>query len=172
MAHLLRTLVPAACVCLCAATAAGASPGTRTFEQTYPIASHLCSEVQAGQLPKGLQASSAQLAQACSTLQSSFGQAQSTVVAADNQLSAALQADRAHVQSVCQQARQAHARGVCQQARQAFIAQARALRAQMKAANQQYYTAVEAARKTFWSTVHSLRGGRHVPGDAPIKPKA
>jgi hypothetical protein len=172
MSHLLRALVVTGCLGLCAATTAVASPGSRTFPQTYPIASHLCSEVSSGQLPKGLQASSAQLAQACSTLQSAFGQAQSTVMAADSQLSAALQADRAHVQSVCRQARQAPARGVCQQAHQAFIAQAQALHAQMKSANQQYYAAVEAARKTFWSTVHSLRGGRHIVGDAPIKPPA
>jgi hypothetical protein len=43
--------------------------------------------------------------------------------------------------------------------------------AQLKAANKQFFTAVEAARKAFWSTVHSLRGGKRIKPDAPIKPK-
>jgi uncharacterized protein YqfA (UPF0365 family) len=128
--------------------------------------------MQSGQLPKGLQAASVQLGQACTTLQNSFNQAQAAVVATDNQLTSQLQSDRAQAQSTCQQARKSHNRAACLQARQTFRSQAQALRAQLRAANKQYFVAVEAARKAFWSTVHSLRGGKHIAGDVPIKPQS
>jgi hypothetical protein len=159
-----------ACVALAVPGAAAAKPGDRSFQSTYPVASKLCAQVQQGQGPKGLQGSAQQVLQACSTLQASFTQAQSAVVAANAQYTAQLQADRSQAQQACQQARKAHNRAACQQALQTFRSQTQALRAQLKAANKQFYSAAEAARKTFWSTIRSLLHGHgHIKPDAPIK---
>lgn len=66
------------------ALAAGVDPGTRTFDQTFPVASKLCADASANPPlagHPGLQPDAAQVVAACGTLQASFNQDQANYVA-------------------------------------------------------------------------------------------
>jgi hypothetical protein len=169
--HRLRLPI-AACACFALALPAGASarPGSRSFAATFPVASGLCAKVANGHTPPRLAASTAQVAAACATLKSSFTTAQNnyttTVAPILQQANAAIVALRA----TCKAARAAHDPAACKAARASTRAQLTLLRAQVHAAAVAYHAAVDAARKTFWTTVRALRGASTLTPDKTVGP--
>lgn len=170
MRRVISYLILCACVALVTPTAAGAKPGFKSFDRTFPIASKLCARVERGQVPKRLRGSAPQVINACAVLQSAFSDAQTKVRATDSQLQAQLAADRAQLRNACHQAKLTHDRGSCKEARKTFRAERKALLVQERAANRNYFVVIENARKAFWSTVRSLRGGAGIKPDSPVKP--
>ncbi len=140
-------------------TIASARPGHRGFDRTYPHASRLCMKVANGHVPHRLAASSAQVSTACATLRTSFTNAQNafttTVAPLRQQAVDAVKALR----ETCRQAHATNNDAACRQARQDTRAKLKGLRAQVRDAAKAYHTAVDAARKTFWTTIKTLRGG-------------
>src|SRR3954469_9687415 len=162
------TLLAVAVAALVAAPAAGARPGTRGFERTYPHASRLCTKVANGHAPKRLAPSSAQVATACATLKSSFTSAQNTytttVAPLKQQATDTVKSARATIRT----ARAAHDRATVQSTRANTRATLKSLRAQVRAAAQAYHVSVDAARKTFWTMIRALRGGTSVTPDSKV----
>jgi hypothetical protein len=137
--------------------------GARTFEQTFPVASRLCARAAAGRLPRRLQASAAQVTQACTTLHSAFDQAQTDLQTALAPLQTQVQAARAQLQQECQSGD----RAACRQAMEGLRTTMQGLRDQLKAALTANRTANETARKQFWATIKSLRGAQGFRPDGP-----
>jgi hypothetical protein len=158
-----RIAVAAILATLGIAGVASAKAGDRTFEQTYPVASGLCAKAVAGTLPKRLEPQAAQVTTACNTLQSAFGPLQTTVKNAEAQYAAGLAAVKASIQSACVTKGPA-----CRTARIQGRAQKRNLRVLRHLAVRTYYVNIEANRRTFWATIHALRGGRSIKADPSI----
>ena len=148
---------------LVASSSALARAGDRTVDETYPVATALCAKAVAGTLPKRLEPQAAQVTAACNTLQGAFGPLQTAVLSAQTQFTAGLAAVKASIQSACATKGKA-----CRTARIQGRAQRRNLRALHKLAVKTYYVNVEANRRTFWATIHALRGGRSIKPDKPI----
>jgi hypothetical protein len=161
-----RTVVAMMLATLALAGVASAKAGDRTFAQTYPVASGLCAKAVAGTLPKRLAPQAAQVTAACNTLQSAFGPLQTAVLSAQAQFTAGLAAVKASIQSACATKGQA-----CHTARIQGRAQRRNLRALHRLAVKTYYVNIEANRRTFWATIHALRGGHSIKPDKPIAPQ-
>jgi hypothetical protein len=168
MNRLRPSLALCACALLALPAAAGARPGHRSFNATFPVASSLCAKVAAGHAPQRLAGSVAQVTAACSALNASFTKAQAdyatTVTPLTQQASAAVAARRAACHTT------PHDAAACKAARVQARAQLRSLRAQIRSAGRAYHATVEAARKTFWSTIHALRGGATLPADRTVGP--
>jgi hypothetical protein len=170
MTRLRLLMVLGACALLAVPAVADARPGKRGFNATYPHASRLCAKVAAGKAPKRLAGSTDQVSEACATLKTSFTTAQNDYNTATGPLKQqgvdALKALRA----TCQQARTDGTPGVCKTARQETRAKLKSLKGQIKEAAKAYHTAVQAARKTFWATIKSLRGGSSIEPDKTTPP--
>jgi hypothetical protein len=167
MSRITRILVAAVfCVALAVPAIGQAKPLHRGFNQTFPVASRLCNHAANGKLPKVLQSSSTQVLAACSTLRTSFTDAQNTwsttVGPLKTQAFAALQTAR----QTCRQAHQAHTPGVCKAAIKTARQTIHGLVQQVRTANQAYHASVDAARQAFWATIHGLKGGATQPTDA------
>lgn len=147
---------------------ASAKAGDRSFEQTYPYASALCTKANNGTLPPRLRASSAQVKNACATLRGGFLPLRANVQAANIALTTGVANDRAAIKAACVKGAD---RATCRQTRRQERLAIQSLRAQHRAAVRLYYTSVEANRRTFWSTIRSLRGGSTVTPDRPIAPQ-
>jgi hypothetical protein len=169
MSRLTRlTVVAVFCVALMVPAISGAKPGHRGFGQTFPIASRLCNHTTNGHPPKVLAGSVADVLAACTTLHTSFTNAQNayvtTVGPLQNQAVAALQALR----QTCRTAHQNHTPGVCRAARKSTRATIHGLRQQVNVAGQTYHASVDAARKAFWMTIHALKNAASVPADPTV----
>jgi exonuclease VII large subunit len=166
----IRTLIAGvtACAALAAPTAASAQKPLPNFHRTFPVASGLCAHAAAGKLPKRLQASAAQVTQACNTLQAAFTQAQSDLQAAITPLEQQLTGAVSQARTACQQARQTHDRAACKQALADARTTVAGLKGQLKTAFAAYRDAVNNARKAFWSSIKSLRGGASIKPDGPV----
>jgi hypothetical protein len=166
-------LVLAVLAILALPASALAKPHPRGFNQTFPVASHLCMKVANGHAPKKLRASSGQVTAACGALRTSYTDAVNTFGSTVTPLrQQAVQAVKA-LRATCRQARQNHDRAACRTARQQTRTTIRGLRQQVRTAGKDYRTTVQAARKTFWSTIHALRGGSAIKpdsGDTPAPP--
>jgi hypothetical protein len=164
------TLLAVAAAALVAAPAASANPGTRGFQRTYPHASRLCAKVASGHAPKRLAASTTQVADACAQLKSSFTAAQNayttTVAPLKQQAADTVQTARATIQ----QARAANDHATARATRRSARATLQALRKQVRDAARAYHVSVDAARKSFWNTVRTLRGGTSVTPDRTVGP--
>jgi len=139
-----------------AASAGAATPGTLTFDQTYPVASQLCAKATAGTLPKRLQASESQVVTACNTLQNAFGPLQTTVTQAEQTFQSAIAAEQTKVAAVCPPAN-VSGRPACHSARVAARLADATTRLTLREAVQTYRDSVESNRQAFWSTIASLR---------------
>lgn len=170
MTRLRLLLVLSACALLALPAIADAKFGNRGFNRTYPHASRLCAKVASGHTPKRLAGSTDKVSEACATLKTSFTNAQNDYNTATGPLKQqgidALKALR----TTCQQARADRTPGVCKTARQETRAKLKSLAGQIKEAAAAYHTAVQAARKTFWSTIKSLRGGSTITPDKTTPP--
>ena len=155
-----------AALALPALASAGIRAGERTFAQTFPVASHLCTEVAAGKR-KHLQPVAASVLADCATLQTNFTAAQSTVVTARTTLKAQIVADAHAIALACPKPKDGAP--VCVSTRHTQNAAIGVLRAQKLAAVHTYYKTVEADRKAFWAAIKVLRPARHLVPEKPIK---
>ena len=162
-------LIGSACLLVVALPAvASARPVKRDFPTTFPHAAVLCAKADAGTLPKGLTASSAQVKAACATLTASFTAAQSTFTTAITPLRAQAKAAVTAAHTACVQARATKDPAACRTARQQARATLRNLATQAKGVTAAYHASVQSARKTFWASIHSLRGGASITPDATV----
>jgi hypothetical protein len=163
---LTRAGVAATLATLAVSGVASAKAGDKTFEQTYPRASQLCTNVAQGQGPKRLRPHAAQVAAACAKLRATFDPASAQVKQAQSDFAAGVASARARIQAAC--APLVKDRATCRQTRRAERGVIASLRRQHKAAVRAYRTTIEAGRRTFWSTIRLLAGGRAAPEDGPI----
>jgi hypothetical protein len=145
---------------------AGAKAGERTFQQTYPVASKLCTNLAAGGGPKRLRPYATQVGADCTTLKSGFEAAQNAVLAAQTAFTNALAADRAAIAAACTPP--VGNRPLCRRTRRSERLAIGALRGEHRAAVRLYYRTIEANRRAFWAAVNALPGGASLPKDAPI----
>jgi hypothetical protein len=157
-----------------AAPAASAHVRPHSYWRTYPVASALCVRVESGHAPKRLAADTTQITAACNTLGNSYNQAVTTYETAIAPIAGQVKSTLASVRAARQTARQTGD----WTAYQAAVTQAKTtlkgLRAQVRTDRQAYVTSIRAARQTFWSTIHALRGAGSLPGDTgtPTPPAA
>jgi hypothetical protein len=146
--------------------AANAKAGDRSYQQTYPLASRLCTEVAAGQR-KRLQRVAPQVAAECALLQSGFTAAQTTVLTARATITSAIAADRAVIVAACPPPNVG--KPACEGTRHTESVAIGVLRHQKIAAVHHYYRTIEANRVAFWHAIHALRGASRLRPDAAIK---
>ncbi len=160
-----RAGLASALVLLALPGAASAAPGSRTFAQTYPVASHLCSEAT---LPHSLQGEQAQVASDCTTLQNSYNAAVTAGQAAEASFAAAVQSARSAAQAACTPTPTTPAgHQACRLARNKARHEVAVQRTGLKLALRQFHLSIEQARVTFWTAIHNLRGGAGIPADGP-----
>lgn len=164
-----RTLGVAVATALVLPGVVSAKAGDRSFAQTYPYASALCAKVAAGNTPPKLEASAAQVSQACMKLQSAFGSLQTAALAANAQLQSGIKNERSTMRQACMPGA---VRTQCRAARRNGRLMIASLRRQHRAAVRLYYTSIEANRRTFWATIRALRGGKSITPDQPIAPQS
>jgi hypothetical protein len=166
--RILGALAASSALALSAPGVAGAAPpGSLTFEQTFPLASRLCAKVAAGTENKHLKANAAAATADCTTLQSTFTTAHSTVLATRAAILPTLAADRAALKAACPTPKDVKA--ICRKAHKADDAAIVSLLHQLRAARHSYYRSIESARKQFWAEIKSLRGEKHIKADKPIQ---
>ena len=142
---------------------ASAAPGGRSFAQTYPVASHLCDEAT---LPKALQGDQSQVAGDCATLQNAYNAAVTAGQAAEASFAAAVQSARGAAQAACTPTpTTAAGRMACRQARTKSRHEVALRRTGLRLALKQFHLSLQQARLTFWTAIHTLRGGSSIPAD-------
>ncbi|HEX3510770.1 MAG TPA: hypothetical protein VHT27_06690 [Solirubrobacteraceae bacterium] len=147
--------------------AAGAiKAGDATFQQTFPLASSLCAKLAAGTENKHLAKFVPQVTEDCTTLQSAFTNAQTSVLAARTAIQPTLIADRAALHAACPTPRDAAL--ACRNARHVNRITTHSLALQLHAAAHAYFATIEGARKVFWTAIKSLPGEHHATADKPI----
>lgn len=160
-----RAGIASALILLALPGVASAAPGSRSFQQTYPVASQLCSEAT---LPKSLQGEQSQVSSDCATLQSSYSAAVAAGQSAEASFAAAVQAARSAAQAACTPAPTTVAGQLaCTRARLKAAREVAAQRVGLRLALRQFHLSIEQARVTFWTAIHQLRGGASTPGDTP-----
>ena len=142
-----------------------ATASARTQQQTYPVATRLCARADAGKLPKRLAASSDQVKAACAALTTAYTAAQSDFTTATASLTQQTKDAIATARTTCKAAIAAHDRTACQAAVATERQTLSGLRDQRRTATQAYRTALGAARKAFWTTIHGLPGGAGLTAD-------
>jgi hypothetical protein len=166
--RVLAGLGAAIVITLMSAASAMALPGTRTFATTYPFASALCVKAEAGSLAKRLETSRDQVLSACRTLEQPFTGLEATVTSAEAQYSQTVANEAALVLAACPQPVTQAERPACRTARSnRRTADMSALLARHNAVVT-FVSSIEANRVTFWTTIHSLRGGAGLTADPPI----
>jgi hypothetical protein len=138
--------------------------GERTYEQTYPLASRLCTEVAAGKR-KHLKPFAATILADCTALQSGFTAAQSAVVTTRATLKAQIAADRTSLAAACPKPAKTTA---CRTNRFKTGVAINVVRHQLIAAVHHYYRTIEANRRAFWAAIRALPGESHVHADPPV----
>ncbi len=142
-----------------------ATPGSRSFQQTYPVASALCAKTT---LPPKLQSQQGAVASDCTALQSAYDAAVTAGQTAEANFAAAVQAARGAAQSACNPTPTTPAgHAACRQARAKARSEVLSQRTGLKLALRQFHLSIEQARVTFWTAIHQLRGGSSIPGDSP-----
>jgi hypothetical protein len=157
--------VTATAALLAIPSAASARAGDRTFPETYPVASKLCTEVATGKR-KRLQRFAPRVLADCALLQTGFAAAQSEVLAARATLGSAIAVDRAAIVAACPAPLVGHPS--CERVRDSEHHVIVALRRQLVNAARRYFAVVEAHRLVFWRAIHAIPGERHLAADLPI----
>jgi hypothetical protein len=164
--RLLGVLAVAATAALLAIpSAASARAGDRTFQETYPVASKLCTEVAAGKR-KRLHRFATRVQADCAALQSAFTADQTDVLAARATLGGAVAADRAAIVAACPAAMVGHP--PCENTRTSENRAIGALRRELVDAALRYFRVAETHRLIFWREIHAIPGERRLPADLPI----
>ena len=158
------------CALLVLPAVAGAHPGQRGFNRTFPVASGLCAKVANGHTPKRLQGSTDKVATSCALLKTNFTDAQNAyttgVAPLKQQATDAITALRA----TCRQAHADHNPAACKTARQSTRATIQGLRTQVQGLAKTYHASIETARKTFWDAIRALKGGSSATPDTTTPP--
>jgi hypothetical protein len=171
MSRLSRLIVVAVfCVALMVPAISAAKPGHRSFGNTFPIASRLCNHTTAGHPPKVLAGSVTEVLAACTTLHTSFTDAQNAYTTTVGPLQTQAVAALKTLRQTCRAAHQAHTPKVCRAARKTTRATIKGLRGQVTAAGATYHASVDAARKAFWATIHGLKNAASLPADTTAGP--
>ena len=132
---------------------AAAKPGDRDFQHTFPVASRLCQRVADGNTPRRLAGSEDQITAACGTLQSAYDTAVAAAPGRDA-LEQAITDAKAAAQAACQ----GEDRSGCRSALQAARASVQSARQSYRESARGYHTAIQEARKAFWTSVKGLIG--------------
>jgi hypothetical protein len=164
------TIAAVFCVALMVPALAAAKPGQLGFNRTFPIASRLCQRTTNGNPPPKLKGSVPAVVTACTTLRTSFTNAQNAYFTTVGPIQTQARELLKSLHKTCRQARANQVPGVCKAARQSTRAQVQALRAQVAAAAVTYHATVQAARQTFWATIHALKGGAEIAPDPTVGP--
>jgi len=139
-------------------TAASARTGDKTFQQTYPVASIVCTRFATGkERPRQVQFAPT-VAAACSLLETEFTGAQTTVLNARNTLQPQIASAEAQVNAACPTPAQRAQLIACRTTHKAEDAQIRSLVAQWHAAAHQFQSSLQTARTKFWDTIHTVPG--------------
>jgi hypothetical protein len=157
--------VTATAALLAIPSAASARAGDRTFQETYPVASKLCTDVAAGKRPR-LHRFAARVQADCAALQAGFTVAQSDVLAARTTLGTAIAADRAAITVACPAPLVGHP--ACERVRNSEDPAIAVLHRQLVNAARRYFRVVEAHRLAFWRDIHAIPGERNLKADLPI----
>jgi hypothetical protein len=136
--------------------AAYARAGDLSFQQTYPKASTLCADIAAGKGHPKLAPSAPQVLTDCALLQNEFNVATADVLATRASLDAVRTSLRTAALTTC--AHREHSRA-CHRARRRQHRFAHVLLRERIGAAHLYFTRVELARRTFWTSIRMLRGG-------------
>jgi hypothetical protein len=144
---------------------ASATPGHRPYAKTFPHASHLCKVVAAGHAPKKLKGQEAKVLQSCSTLQSSYDSAAGTALNAQATFKSQRATALAQAKATCQAP--ATTKPMCLAAKKSARQTIKSDRMTLTSAYKTYHSSIEAARKAFWGSIKTLRGGSSVTPDAP-----
>jgi hypothetical protein len=157
-----------------AAPVASAHAHPHGYGRTYPVASALCFRVAAGNAPKRLTADTVQITAACNTLSGSYNQALTTYQAAVTPIAGQVTSTLTTVRAARQTARQTQNWTAYETAVEQAHATLKGLRAQERAAQRTYITAIRTGRHTFWTTIHGLPGARSLSTDTgtPTAPTA
>jgi hypothetical protein len=141
--------------------------GTRTFQQTYPIASRLCASVAAGTERKRLQPVATQILADCTELEKGFAAAETAVLATRATIAAQIAADHAAIHAACPAP--LVGKPACENVRHSNKVAIKALVLQRLAAVHAFYKTLETNRRTFWHAIHLLRPAAHIHADTKIK---
>jgi hypothetical protein len=144
---------------------AAAKAGDRTFQQTFPVASRLCTEVAAGKRPH-VKSIAPSILEDCATLEANFKTAQTAVLTARATIGAQIASDKALVTAACPPPQVG--KPACESVRKTQRAAIKTLRNQQIAAVHTYYKTIETDRRAFWHDIRKLRGLAHIKGDARI----
>lgn len=161
------TVLGATCALLILPSLANARPVGRTFAKTYPVASKLCAKADADTLGEKLADSRTEVLAACATLKASFAASQTAYKTATDPLPARAKAALVAAKAACGETgdETGEPTTACREARAAARKELRAVRTELRVATKTYITAIQAGRKTFWTTIKSLGGGDAVPTD-------
>lgn len=168
MSRLRYGFAACACALLILPAAASARPGARSFNQTFPIASRLCTNIAAGHGPAKLRQDASQIAGLCGSLKTSYLNAQSTYFSTVTPL----KAQATGLVTAVRQACATRPSAICKSTRKTDRPILKGLRAQVRAAGATYRATIETARKAFWSQIHTLRGAATLKPDTgtPVAP--
>jgi hypothetical protein len=145
---------------------AGAHAGQKSFAQTYPRASQLCTEVAQGGGPKHLRKAAPRVLVDCAALQSGFNTARAVILAGQASIRVAKATERAAAAPFCTGA--AVHGAPCVRARHKRDRAIDRLELQRAELARAYFRTVEADRRLFWRSIRPLPGGRDLREDTPI----
>ncbi len=168
MSRLRNAVILGALALLVLPAIASARPGQRSFNQTFPIASKLCTNIANGAGPVKLRVDAPQIKVLCATLLSSFTNAESTYFSTVTPLRQQIISLNAKTRLACA----TRPSPTCKATRKDDRAQIRTIRGQIRSAGTTYRTSIQTARKTFWAAIHALKGGATVTADTgtPLVP--
>jgi len=140
--------------------------GEKSFQQTFPVASRLCTEIAKGVRHPVLRRSAARVLADCALLKRRFHAARTAVIAARTALLAMRAAGHAATVLTC--ARPAAHSRACLLARERELRLDFVLEGEGIHAAHVYYRTVELDRRDFWRAIRRLRGGAREREDEPI----
>jgi hypothetical protein len=165
--HLGAAATAAAVATLALPGAAGAAAGKKSFAQTFPVASRLCTNVSQGKGPARLRSRAASVIADCSALQGSYNAARANVLVTQAGLAAQGTSARAGLATPCTGT--ARNRLACAKAHNQDRRVLGGLGRQRVKAAHAYYMTIESARLTFWKSIRALPGGAGLREDARIR---
>jgi hypothetical protein len=142
--------------------------GDKTFAQTFPVASRLCTDVAAGKRPR-LKAVAETILADCTTLETNFSTVKSSILATRASTATQIAADKALINAACPAPATEKPKPACVNARKTQTKAIGALRKALTAAARNYYKTVESDRRSFWHSIKLLRPLAHIHADKPIQ---
>ena len=165
--RLLAAVAVIACsaVAFPAAASATPTPGVATIQQEFPAAAALCAKVAAGTENKHIAADLAVAQAACSTLESTFKTASTTVLTARTTLIPQIASEKAAMNAACAAVKPALG---CERTKQADHVLVKSLKAQLHLATHTFFVSVDNARTAFWTAIKTIPGEHHIGTDQPL----